>query len=381
MPRLYLFLILITLLSFSLAQQVTVQPGDTLWELAERYDTTIEAILSTNDLTGTDLLPGAVLTLPGGTQTNTETQTYTVRNGDTLYDIAAAYSMTVDELLAVNNIDGAIIRPGQTLKIRETAAPPEPLVVTVAPGDSLWRIAKGYGTTVDALVAANGLADSVVDPGQKLTIPGRYAATTSADQGGTTPPTIEVSRGDTLWEIAERYNTTVPTLMSANELTSQQIRAGQVLRIVSSNDIVKAGTAAETMPLTTAMVWPLTGVITSKFGYRQLRISGSNFHTGLDIDGNTGDVIVAAAPGVVTYSGWRSGYGNLVIIRGDSAEYYYGHAAELWVSAGTIVEAGQAIATVGNTGRSTGSHLHFEIRVDGAPIDPLLMLEQYATSP
>lgn len=353
-----------------------MQPGDTLWELAERYNTTIEAILSTNGLTGTDLLPGAVLTLPN----SEEAQTYTVRVGDTLYDIAAAYSMTVDELLAINNIDGAIIRPGQTLKIKEAAAPPEPLVVTIAPGDSLWRIAKGYGTTVDALVAANGLTDSVVNPGQKLTIPGRYAATTSADQGGTTPPTIEVSRGDTLWEIAKRYNTTVPTLMSANELTSQQIRAGQVLRIVSSNDIVKAGTT-ETMPLTTAMVWPLTGIITSKFGYRQLRISGSNFHTGLDIDGNTGDVVVAAAPGVVTYSGWRSGYGNLVIIRGDSAEYYYGHASELWVSAGTIVEAGQAIATVGNTGRSTGSHLHFEIRVDGAPIDPLLMLEQYATSP
>ena len=353
-----------------------MQPGDTLWGLAERYDTTIEALLSTNGLTGTDVLPGAVLTLPG----STETQAYTVRVGDTLYDIAAAYSMTVDELLAINNIDGAIIRPGQTLKIKEVAAPPEALVVTIAPGDSLWRLAKGYGTTVDALVAANGLTDSVVNPGQKLTIPGRYAATTAADQGGTTPPTIEVGRGDTLWEIAKRYNTTVPTLMSANELTSQQIRAGQVLRIVSSNDIVKAGTT-ETMPLTTAMVWPLTGVITSKFGYRQLRISGSNFHTGLDIDGNSGDAIVAAAPGVVTYSGWRSGYGNLIIIRGDSAEYYYGHASELWVSAGTIVEAGQAIAAVGNTGRSTGSHLHFEIRVDGAPIDPLLMLEQYATSP
>ena len=353
-----------------------MQPDDTLWELAQRYDTTVEALLSANGLTGTDLLPGAVLTLPG----SAETQTYTVRVGDTLYDIAAAYSMTVDELLAINNIDGAVIRPGQVLQIKAAATPPAPLVVTIAPGDSLWRLAKGYGTTVDALVAANGLSDTVVNPGQKLTIPGRYAATT-ADQGGTTPPTIQVNKGDTLWELAERYNTTVPTLMSANELTSQQIRAGQVLRIVSSNDIVRAGTAAETMPLTTAMVWPLTGIITSKFGYRQLRISGSNFHTGLDIDGNAGDVIVAAAPGVVTYSGWRSGYGNLVIVRGDSAEYYYGHASEIWVSAGTIVEAGQAIATVGNTGRSTGSHLHFEIRVDGAPVDPLLMLEKYATAP
>ena len=254
MPRLYLFLILTLPFSFSLAQQVTVQAGDTLWELAERYDTTVEAILSTNGLTGTDLLPGAVLTLPG----SAETQTYTVRVGDTLYDIAAAYSMTVDELLAINNIDGAIIRPGQVLQIKAAATPPAPLVVTIAPGDSLWRLAKGYGTTVDALVAANGLSDTVVNPGQKLTIPGRYAATTAADQGGTTPPTIQVTKGDTLWEIAERYNTTVPTLMSANELTSQQIRAGQVLRIVSSNDIVQSrARRAETMPLTTAMVWPL----------------------------------------------------------------------------------------------------------------------------
>ena len=105
------------------------------------------------------------------------------------------------------------------------------------------------------------------------------------------------------------------------------------------------------------------------------------YHYGLDIDGITGDPITAAMPGVVTYSGWQGGYGYLTVVEADGVEYYYGHASELLAYVGQQVAAGDVIARVGSTGRSTGSHLHFEIRIDGQAVDPLPYLERTASLP
>ena len=380
MPLLHRFFILLFVSTSTLGfaqEEIVVKAGDTLYDLAGRYNTTVEAILEINGLTGSDLFPGAILKLP--TDSNAQPETYTVQTGDTLFDIAVAFGLTVDELLAINRLEGAVIHPGQVLQTRaSTAAPPPPLVVTVSPGESLWLIAERNGTTISALMSANNLSSSVVHPGESLVVPGRYASANSNDQGGTVPATISVSAGDTLWDIAERYNSTVPLLISANELASESLRVGQVLRIVPKNEVAGAAAPApQTAPVTGYdMVWPLGGQITSRFGYRQLR--GSNWHNGLDIDGVTGDPIVAAAAGIVTFSGWRSGYGNLVIVTAGDTEYYYAHASELLVVEGQVVGAGQLLAKVGSTGFSTGSHLHFEIRVNGSPVDPLGVLEQYA---
>jgi murein DD-endopeptidase MepM/ murein hydrolase activator NlpD len=98
----------------------------------------------------------------------------------------------------------------------------------------------------------------------------------------------------------------------------------------------------------------------------------------LDIDGETGDPIVSATTGLVIFSGWRGGLGNLVVVQNGNTEYFYAHCSELLVLEGQSVAVGQLIAKVGSTGRSTGSHLHFEVRVDGTPVDPLPLLEQYA---
>lgn len=371
-----------SLSSISAQATVAVQPGDTLWALAKRYNTTIEAILQTNGLTGQDLMPGAILTLP--TESNAAPETYTVQAGDTLYDIAVAFSITADELIAVNNLDGTTIKPGQvlTLRVAATEVPPAPLEITVQPGDTLWALATTNETTIDAIVQANQLSNtSALRPGDKLIIPGRYAATTVADQGGTTPQTVTVAKGDTLWDIATRYNTSVTALMSANNMPDTSIKVGQTLKIIPSNELLRA--SAETPqpnPVSSsAMIWPVNGEITSYFGYRRLRIGGTNMHYGLDIDGETGDPIDAAVAGTVTFSGWRSGFGYLVIVTNGNTEYYYAHASELFVNEGDSVVVGQHIANVGATGRVTGSHLHFEVRVDGTPVDPLPLLQQYAS--
>lgn len=112
--------------------------------------------------------------------------------------------------------------------------------------------------------------------------------------------------------------------------------------------------------------------ITSLFGQRW----GRN-HNGVDFDAATGDPVYAAYPGTVTHAGWESGFGNLVIVdHGDGVETYYAHNSEVLVSEGDWVDAGGQISNAGNTGRSFGSHVHFEIHVNGQPVEPLNYLAE-----
>jgi virulence factor Mce-like protein len=114
-------------------------------------------------------------------------------------------------------------------------------------------------------------------------------------------------------------------------------------------------------------IWPLDGAITSPYGPRWGRM-----HTGIDIDGVTGEPVVASAEGTVALASYYSGYGNAVIIdHGNGFSTLYGHLSSIDVDAGDEVQQGQVVGAVGCTGNCTGDHLHFEIRIDGTPVDPL----------
>ena len=118
-----------------------------------------------------------------------------------------------------------------------------------------------------------------------------------------------------------------------------------------------------------ALIRPISGVITSRFGVRS-NIRKSS-HTGLDIAASTGTPIGAAASGTVTFSGRKGSFGNMIVItHGNGVQTYYAHCSSLYVSAGTQVSQGQTIATVGSTGNSTGPHLHLEVRVNGVAYNP-----------
>ncbi len=120
--------------------------------------------------------------------------------------------------------------------------------------------------------------------------------------------------------------------------------------------------------------WPTSGSITSKYGYRNI-FGGSSFHGGIDIANSYGTDIVAADGGVVCYAGWMSGYGYLVQIDHQNGYVtYYGHNSSLLVSVGDKVFKGQHIAEMGSTGRSTGNHCHFEVRVNGERTNPMNLL-------
>ena len=121
-----------------------------------------------------------------------------------------------------------------------------------------------------------------------------------------------------------------------------------------------------------SMIWPASGPLTSNFGWRIHPIYGSSiFHSGVDIGADYGDTVAAADGGVIIYSGWMSGYGKTIIIQhANGITSLYGHCSALLVSTGQQVSKGQAIARVGSTGNSTGPHLHFEVRVNGSPVNP-----------
>lgn len=151
-------------------------------------------------------------------------------------------------------------------------------------------------------------------------------------------------------------------IMAASQEVANMIRRSQMSSAGYSGAPAGAG----------GMIWPISGPITSEFGWRTHPIFGTaRFHSGLDIGGDYGMPIYAAASGTVIYAGWISGYGNAVIIdHGGGVTTLYGHNDSLNVSEGENVAQGQIIAMCGSTGNSTGPHCHFEVRENGEPVSP-----------
>jgi murein DD-endopeptidase MepM/ murein hydrolase activator NlpD len=163
---------------------------------------------------------------------------------------------------------------------------------------------------------------------------------------------------DTLRTDERRYQLTV----SALEAESDRIR-----------DELRKSRYAAGRPGKGELVWPTSGAPSSSYGYRTHPISGKRkLHAGIDIGAPTGQKIVAATDGLVLSAGWRGGYGLAVVIdHGGGVATLYAHQSRLGVSEGDIVASGQTIGYIGTTGYSTGPHLHFEVRVDGTPVDPM----------
>ena len=126
----------------------------------------------------------------------------------------------------------------------------------------------------------------------------------------------------------------------------------------------------------TPSIWPAHGWLTSTVGHRQDPITGErDFHEGLDISADRGSQVYATADGMVTQAAYEGGYGNLIVVdHGYGLETRYGHLSALPVGVGAQVKRGDVVGLVGSTGRSTGSHLHYEVRVNGRLLNPLQLL-------
>ena len=214
----------------------TVKSGDTLYSIANRFNTTVQALKTLNNLTSNTLTIGQILKIPTTDNNLPEESTdeYTVQSGDSLYSIAQKFNTTVNDLIEYNQLATTIIQPGQVLKIPKVTS--TNIVYTVKKGDTLYSIANNYGVSVDAIKKLNNLTSNTLSIGQQLYIP-KDSVVEETDF-----VVYEVKPGDTLYSIAKKYNTTPEAIKNYNNLTSNLLTINQVLQIpvegVSTENVI-----------------------------------------------------------------------------------------------------------------------------------------------
>jgi murein DD-endopeptidase MepM/ murein hydrolase activator NlpD len=333
---------------------------------------------------------------------------HVVKSGETLSDIVLQYSgVTAQDLLRANSLKDAnrlaaqqiILVPNapefiedtleevQTRKarvaaLREQVLPLKVVSYVVAAGDSLWSIANSQNLEVDTLVGSNVFKNSaVLHPGVVLRIP---------NQDGIF---YKFKKGDKIESVAKRYQVALDKIRKVNPTVDLvSLKADNEIFLPGARpEAIAESYAAEKKPGPSASKsssgsiqkasrsfrWPVMGKINSPFGWRRHPITRRrDFHTGLDIKASRGTVIRSSREGQVVYSGWMGGYGKVVVVEHSGGQStLYAHCSSLLVKQGSKVSVGQNIARVGSTGRTTGPHLHFEVRNGNSPVNPLQYLK------
>ncbi len=222
----------------------------------------------------------------------------------------------------------------------------------VEKGESLWTIAAKYGIDIDTLIGANDIADMnrirIGDSLRILPVKGIL---------------YRVNPGENLWTIARQFNISVDKIVEANAIENPEL-------VQPGTSLILPGAKPEfgyKDRLAKQFIYPVEGRISSYFGPRWGRQ-----HEGIDFAVNVGTQVKAARAGRVVYSQWANGYGYTVVIEHQKGiRTLYAHNSKLLVRGGQWVEQGQVISLSGNTGNSTGPHLHFEIQINGQPVNPL----------
>jgi murein DD-endopeptidase MepM/ murein hydrolase activator NlpD len=261
----------------------------------------------------------------------------------------------------------------------------KPLMVKVKPGDTLYQIGAQYGVSHETLIAYNNISDPrLLQSGSQLKVP-------------VTLERIRVKEGDTLQSIAKEHEVGKKALRAVNpdlKLT-EDLYVGQVLTVPHAFEpkqkekpkkeqgtnpannkgqttLASAQATQSKNKKNERFQWPVTGQITSGYGWRN-----GQMHTGIDIwnEQRENSLIRAAKAGTVIRAGYAGGYGNLVVVdHGDGWSTYYAHLSRITVNKGSRVEQGGGLGYMGTTGNSTGVHLHFEVRKNDQPMNPLNVL-------
>lgn len=219
-----------------------VKKGDSLYSIAKRYNTTVKDITRLNNLTSNSLTVGQLLIIAiddNATSTPTTYKDYVVKKGDSLYSIANKNNITVDELKKINNLTSNMLSIGQVLKLPTQDKVEEMAMYTVQKGDSLYSIAKKFGITVDEIKSLNNLTSNNLAIGEQLMIKGSTGDEPINPEeecigtGYAEPQYImhTVKRGDSLYTIARRYNTSVDNIKALNNLTNNNLTIGEQLKI------------------------------------------------------------------------------------------------------------------------------------------------------
>ena len=209
-----------------------VQKGDSLYSIANKLGTTVSELKKENNLTTNTLQIGEVLRIPTKEIYEGEENVYIVQKGDTLYSIAAANNTTVDELKKANNLTSNILSTGQLLKIPSALLPESTYIVKK--GDSLYSIANKYNTTVDELKRINNLTSNILSIGQVLKLPSDKVSDVEKEENTIS---YTVQKGDSLYSIARKYSTTIDKIKDLNNLTTNLLSIGQVLLIPTNTNL------------------------------------------------------------------------------------------------------------------------------------------------
>ncbi|MDZ7707900.1 MAG: LysM peptidoglycan-binding domain-containing M23 family metallopeptidase [Trueperaceae bacterium] len=330
-----------------------VEPGDTLYELASRYDTTVTALRETNALVGDVLRVGTRLELPGPAGWSWRT----VPNDVSWPELAR--DLELPETL-LRDANPQLTRPGGA----EVRVPPgEGPLATPRDGEDLIAFAARLGVPPGTLAVRNGLEPPYpVEAGVPLLVP--IADRAPVGLGGAVDASLDVSVGSPI------DSPIAPATVSHAEL--------RIPALASLAEIL------ERRPLTPPdddFAWPLAGAprITSRFGWRNVSVGGNRYHVGLDLGAPTGTPVLAVLDGTVLRAGWFGAYGYAVYVgHADGFETRYAHLSSIAVEPGQRVSRGTALGRVGSTGASTGPHLHFEVRQAGRALDPLGVLPDRA---
>lgn len=232
--------------------------------------------------------------------------------------------------------------------------------------ENYWKVARQYNVDIDTIIGANpGLEELHAVLGQKLRVPGRKGVIHRTEEH------------DDVQAISLLYHVPVPFIIATNNLPPKHILVpGLELFIPGAKPVRLTEEMAANYSLRGIFVSPLPGRVTSGMGMRTHPVGGfRGKHTGVDLASPPGTRIAAAAAGTVIQTGEGEYIGKFVILNHkDSYTTLYGHCSQILTTAGKTVKKGQIIAKVGATGRTTGPHLHFEIRKNGIPQDPLKYL-------
>lgn len=200
-----------------------VKKGDSLFSIASKYGTSVDELKAVNNLKSDNLTIGQLLKLPNKSEDNNDGNTdeviYTVQKGDSLWAIASKYNVSVDDIKKANNLSSNLLSIGKKLTI-PVIPNMNQITYTVKKGDSLWLIANKYDTTVEQIKSTNNLSSNLLSIGQVLVIP-----------SSSNFITYVVKKGDSLWLIANKYNTTVNQIKKLNNLSSDLLSIGQKLLI------------------------------------------------------------------------------------------------------------------------------------------------------
>lgn len=302
--------------------------------------------------------------------------------------IVKAGHATVEEVLIKEKIDiveqevaTSLFRSKQEAVDILTRGTDKMLSYVVQRGDSLWAIAQANNMTVDDLRKANpNIQGDLIKEGENLNliVPDPYVTLHSREVVTYTvsiPYSTEVTHDDSMWPWQETVTQAgqsgqkevVEEIMRENgqEVSRRKI-SERILSYPVTRKLVRGSKQVPEMG-SGELAWPVQGTITSKFGPRW-----GSYHRGVDIGAASGTPIIAADSGMVVFAGWNGGYGNLVkIAHGSNMQTWYAHLSKFAVSTGQEVKKGDVIGYVGSTGVSTGPHLHFEVHVDGVANDPL----------